>query len=312
MQLQKNRKTTQEANQAVKGRKCSLIFMHKVENRLNVLEDRYKHLSPKLRAGKINAELKATFCVGEREIKNWKRILTVAKSHEENIFPENPLPPSHYLEIAKLPEEKQAVVIEEVANKNLTYQQTALLVDEILGKKPMPIPTGKYRVLVVDPPWNVEKILREVRPNQDELDYRTMSLEEIKALSIQKLAFEEGCHIYLWTTHKHLPDAFEVFGAWGVKYECLLTWVKNVGFTPFSWMYSTEHVLFGRIGTLELLEKGKRLDFQAKVREHSRKPDEFYELVKSVSPEPRLDMFAREKHDGFEAWGNEVERFSMA
>jgi N6-adenosine-specific RNA methylase IME4 len=89
----------------------------------------------------------------------------------------------------------------------------------------------------------------------------------------------------------------------------VLTWVKNVGFTPFSWMYSTEMCLFGRIGNLPLLANGKRLDFNAKVREHSRKPEEFYELVKTVSPGPRLDMFAREAHDGYESWGNETSKF---
>lgn len=173
-----------------------------------------------------------------------------------------------------------------------------------------PLPKGVYRTLVIDPPWNIKKILREVRPNQQLLlDYPVMTNEEIKALPIQTLADPNGCHIYLWVTQKMLPIGFELFDAWNVKYECVLTWVKNVGFTPYSWMYSTEHVLFGRVGSLELQKKGKRLDFNAKVREHSRKPEEFYDLVREVSPEPRLDMFAREEHEGFEAWGNEVNKF---
>jgi N6-adenosine-specific RNA methylase IME4 len=94
--------------------------------------------------------------------------------------------------------------------------------------------------------------------------------------------------------------ALRLVEAWGCHYQCLLTWVKHVGFTPFSWMYSTEHVVFARKGNLELLVKGRRLDFYAKGREHSRKPDEFYELVRAVSPGPRLDMFSRGPHDGFD------------
>ena len=174
----------------------------------------------------------------------------------------------------------------------------------------VPLPEGKYRTIVIDPPWPIEKILREVRPNQLDLDYTTMTIEEIEALPIPELAYEDGCHIYLWTTHKYLPRAFEVLDAWGANYECLLTWVKNVGMTPFSWMYSTEHCLFARIGNLPLLKFGKRLDFQAKVREHSRKPDEFYNLVKEVSLEPRIDMFSREEREGFAQYGNELDRFS--
>ena len=172
------------------------------------------------------------------------------------------------------------------------------------------ISSSKYHAIVIDPPWPMEKILRNERPNQSDFDYATMTIREIKDLPISIMASGDGCHVYLWTTQRFLPFAFEIMEEWGVKYQCLMTWVKNVGFTPFSWMYSTEHCLFGRIGSLPLLKMGMRLDFQAKVREHSRKPDEFYELVKLVSPEPRYDMFSREKRDGFEQHGNETDKFT--
>jgi N6-adenosine-specific RNA methylase IME4/DNA-binding XRE family transcriptional regulator len=175
-----------------------------------------------------------------------------------------------------------------------------------------PFPDQKYRCLIIDPPWPVKKIEREARPNQGlELDYPTMSLEEIGKLPISDLANSEGCHIFLWVTHKFLPDGLKLFEKWGVKYQCVLTWVKPTGMTPFSWMYSTEHVLFGHIGSLELAKKGCRLDFIGKVREHSRKPDEFYNLVRSVSPEPRIDLFSREKREGFAQWGNQSEQFHV-
>jgi N6-adenosine-specific RNA methylase IME4 len=165
-----------------------------------------------------------------------------------------------------------------------------------------------FRTVVIDPPWPMEKIQRDVRPNQVEFDYMTMSIEEIKEFPLQKFMSKDGCHVYMWTTQKFLQNSFDVFNAWGVKYQCLMTWVKNVGFTPFSWMYSTEHVLFGTVGSLPLLRKGLRLDFNAKVREHSRKPDEFYDLVTRVSVEPRVDIFSREKRDGFEQYGYEVDQ----
>lgn len=175
--------------------------------------------------------------------------------------------------------------------------------------KPLPTPEGKYKTIVIDPPWAIEKILREVRPNQFDIDYPTMTIDEIMALPISELADENGCHIYLWTTHKYLPTAFDILEVWGAKYQCLLTWIKNVGMTPFSWMYSTEHCLFAHIGSLDLLKMGKRLDFTGKVREHSRKPDEFYNLIREVSPEPRIDMFSRELRDGFVQWGDEPNKF---
>jgi N6-adenosine-specific RNA methylase IME4 len=177
-----------------------------------------------------------------------------------------------------------------------------------LKEKGVELPTGIYSCLVVDPPWPMQKIEREVRPNQVEFDYPTMTEDELKAFPLLDLAADD-CHLYLWTTQKHVPLALRLAEHWGFKYQCLMTWVKNVGFTPFSWMYSTEHVLFCTRGNLPLLAIGKRLDFSAKVREHSRKPDEFYDLVKEVSPGPRLDVFSREKRDGFEQYGNEVEKY---
>lgn len=173
--------------------------------------------------------------------------------------------------------------------------------------KPPP-PAGTYRTIVIDPPWPIEKIERsEQRPNQTHaLDYPVMQLDEIEELPIADLAASDGCHVYLWVTHRFMPVGLELFESWGVKYECQLTWVKNVGITPFSWMYSTEHILFGRIGSLEVQRKGMRLDFAAPVAGHSVKPDVFYERVCEASPEPRLEMFAREPHGGFVPWGNEV------
>ncbi|MDO8588386.1 MAG: MT-A70 family methyltransferase [Armatimonadota bacterium] len=171
--------------------------------------------------------------------------------------------------------------------------------------------TSKYRCIVVDPPWPIQKIEREVRPMQGQvLDYPTMTIDEIGALPVLAQADPEGCHIYLWVTHKYLPAGLQLLERWGFRYQCLMTWVKNVGFTPFSWMYSTEHVLFGRVGSLDLTRMGLRLDFTGKVREHSRKPEIFFDLVRQASPGPRLEMFARERRDGFDLWGNETERFT--
>jgi N6-adenosine-specific RNA methylase IME4 len=174
---------------------------------------------------------------------------------------------------------------------------------------PITLPAkGKYACLVIDPPWPVQKIEREVRPRQASFDYPTMSADELRALLVPRRA-DTNAQLYCWTTHKFLPLAFQLVESWGFRYECLLTWVKNVGFTPFSWMYSTEHVLFARRGNLPLLRKGLRLDFHAKVREHSRKPDEFYDLVREASPGPRLDWFSREAREGFDQCGNEPGRF---
>lgn len=170
-----------------------------------------------------------------------------------------------------------------------------------------PLPDTEFRCITIDPPWPIEKIVREVRPAQGPaIDYPTLTIEEIDALVGQVLSRQEGCHVYLWTTHRFLPVSFELFKSWGVKYECLMTWVKNVGPTPFSWMYDTEHVLFGRKGRLDLAQNGLRLSFSSPATGHSIKPAVFYERVEAASPGPRLAMFERTERPGFEVWGDEV------
>ncbi len=207
--------------------------------------------------------------------------------------------------------------IEEAARHFTFAEATTAEIKEWLAAQeeppsPITLPEGQFRTIVCDPPWPMVKIEREVRPNQGRaLDYRTMSVEEIAALPVGESAAPGGCHLYLWATHRFLPDALKIMADWGFEYECLLTWVKNVGFTPYSFMYSTEHVLFGHLGKLPLLKFGERLDFAAKVREHSRKPDEFYDLVGRVSPEPRLEMFSRQEREGFTAHGDEVDKFAL-
>lgn len=172
-----------------------------------------------------------------------------------------------------------------------------------------PLPDGTYRTLVIDPPWDMEKIERTERPQQGQyLDYPTMSVDELADLPVADLAADSGAHIFLWTTHKRLPDALDLFDAWGARYECLLTWVKPTGVAPFSWQYNTEHVLFGRFGAgSELDQRGLQLSFEAPVTQHSAKPDVFYDRVRDATARPRLEMFARTDRDGFDVWGDEVD-----
>ncbi len=234
--------------------------------------------------------------------------ITKKESYIAQSVMKNPEVVKEVIERAK--ENKEIPTTREVLEEiQIRIKQAHRIKPESIGEIIQP-KDKKYKTITIDPPWPIKKIERNKRPNQGlYLDYPIMTLDEIEALPIPELADKNGCHIYLWITHKYLFSAPRMLDAWGANYECPLTWIKNVGFTPFSWMYSTEHCLFARIGNLPLVKLGKRLDFQAKVREHSRKPDEFYSLVKEVSPEPRLDMFSREKRERFDQYGCEINKF---
>jgi len=171
----------------------------------------------------------------------------------------------------------------------------------------IPLPEGTFATIVIDPPWPMKKIERELYPEQGTSPgYPTMTLEDIAELPVADKAAED-CHLYLWVTQKYLPDGLRLCSLWGFRYQCLLTWVKPSGFTPFSWMYNTEHVIFGRRGSLDVQQKGIKLAFDAKVTGHSEKPDVFYDIVSRASPGPRLELFARKDREGFTVWGDEVQ-----
>lgn len=215
----------------------------------------------------------------------------------------------HHKEVAALEPDEQAVWLDKATANDWPVRE---LRDELRKPRYLEpgditrIEPGTYSTIVIDPPWPMEKIGRDVRPNQKAMDYPTMELDAIADLPVSELASDEGCHLYLWTTHRFLPNAMELVEQWGFRYQCLMTWVKNVGITPFSWMYDTEHVIFARRGSLDLTQLGLRLSFTAPVTKHSEKPDVFYERVAQASPGPRLEMFARRPREGFEPWGNEV------
>ena len=184
-----------------------------------------------------------------------------------------------------------------------------------------PSQLGKYRCVVVDPPWDQGKTgLRAVRPNQGaSLDYPTMTQEQIRATAPIDEWASKNAFIWLWATNSRsrssrlpiLQQAFDLLDHWGFRYYTMLTWSKGTGPCPFGpYQITTEHCLFGYRGKCQFpkssLGKMKTM-FEAKVTRHSEKPASFYQHIQQYFPGPRLDVFARRSHTGFEGWGSEAQ-----
>lgn len=172
-----------------------------------------------------------------------------------------------------------------------------------------------YGAILADPPWQFTNRTGKMAPEHRRLNrYTTMTLQAIKELPIATVAAAQS-HLYLWVPNALLREGLEVMAAWGFHYKTNIIWHKirkdggpdgrGVG---FYFRNTTEMVLFGVRGRLRTLASGRRQVniIKARKREHSRKPDELYDLVEACSPRPFLELFARGQRVGWEQWGHEA------
>ncbi len=178
----------------------------------------------------------------------------------------------------------------------------------------LPEVTGGFQTILADPPWRFTNRTGKVAPEHRRLDrYSTMSMDAIKALHVSKVA-AKNAHLYLWVPNALLTDGLDVMEAWGFRYVSNIVWAKRrkdggpdgrgVG---FYFRNVTELLLFGVKGSMRTLKPGRSQVnmIETRKREHSRKPDEQYDLIQSCSPGPYLELFARYPRSGWTVWGDE-------
>lgn len=176
-----------------------------------------------------------------------------------------------------------------------------------------------YGTILADPPWQFANRTGKMAPEHKRLSrYSTLTLQEIKEIPVP-LAAAEQSHLYLWVPNALLKEGMEVMEAWGFQYKTNIIWHKvrkdggpdgrGVG---FYFRNTTEIILFGIRGKLRTLAPGRRQVnlIRTQKREHSRKPDELYDIIEACSPGPYLELFARGKRRGWGQWGNEVEDYN--
>jgi N6-adenosine-specific RNA methylase IME4 len=171
----------------------------------------------------------------------------------------------------------------------------------------------RFGTVLADPPWQFQNRTGKIAPEHRRLSrYGTLTLDEIGALPIAEITATVS-HVYLWVPNAMLPQGLAVLAAWGFAYKSNLVWHKirkdggpdgrGVG---FYFRNVTELILFGVKGKrARTLSPGRRqVNYLAtRKREHSRKPDEQYEIIETCSPGPFLELFARGTRKGWSAWG---------
>jgi len=170
------------------------------------------------------------------------------------------------------------------------------------AKHAAPPPVGKYSVIYADPPWSYENSGFD---QSAAAHYPTMTIEELCAMPVADLA-DEPCALYMWATVPLLPDALRVLEAWGFEYKSHRVWIKNRA-PGMGWWMQTYHELL-LIGTRNgNAHPSERLSsiVESPVGKHSRKPDVFRTDIEKCHEGARIELFARETFEGWEAWGNE-------
>jgi N6-adenosine-specific RNA methylase IME4/DNA-binding XRE family transcriptional regulator len=175
----------------------------------------------------------------------------------------------------------------------------------------LPDLVGLFDVVSVDPPWPYEGESKNITSfdsvgRRVANPYPEMSIEQIKSI---ELPLMENAVVLLWTTHKFLPDAFEILKEWNLDYKATLVWNKEkIGMGAWFRM-QCEFCLIGVKGKPYWENTTYRDIIIESRREHSRKPDSFFEMIEKITMGNRLEYFSREKREGWKVFGNDINKF---
>ena len=183
------------------------------------------------------------------------------------------------------------------------------------------LPPHHFRTIVADPPWSFKTWSNKGKAKSPEQHYDTMSLEDIKALPVGDAAAED-CLLLMWAVNPMLPQAFATMDAWGFSYKTIgFCWAKASRNSDPDWApkwhmglgywtrANVEVCLLGVRGKPKRCSKAVRQLIVDPVREHSRKPDEFYNRVMRLAAGPYLELFSRQEREGWTTWGIERQKF---
>lgn len=175
--------------------------------------------------------------------------------------------------------------------------------------------SAKYKVIYADPPWQFKTYSKKGLGKSADKHYPTMSLEDIKALPVSKLA-DKDCALFMWTTIPFLRQSFDVMESWGFEYKTVtFVWIKRnrksdglFWGTGYWTRANSEICMLATRGNPKRESASVHQVIISHVEEHSKKPQEARNRIEKLMGDvPKIELFARQRVDGWNAWGNEVD-----
>ena len=173
----------------------------------------------------------------------------------------------------------------------------------------------KYNIVLADPAWSYRVWSKKGLGRSAEKHYPTMALNDICALPVADIAAKDSA-LFLWAIYPNLQEAFDVIKAWGFTYKTVaFTWIKR-NRKSSGWFVgcgywtraNAEICLFATKGNPKRISKSVRQIIDSPIGRHSAKPAETRErIIELMGDLPRIELFAREKPEGWNVWGNEVD-----
>lgn len=172
----------------------------------------------------------------------------------------------------------------------------------------------KYNIIYADPPWNFKVWSKRGEGRSASQHYPVMDLAQITALPVESIAADD-CVLFLWVTNPLLQEGLSVMKSWGFKYKTVgFHWIKtnrvSDGYfmgTGYWTRANPEICLLGTRGKPSRVDMGVRSLVVEPIRRHSAKPERVrIDIVRLLGNVPRIELFARDKVKGWDAWGNEI------
>jgi len=293
-------------SEKAKTQRAEIAVIQREINRGNISSDTVADKMNERHEVDTRKEASDKFKVSERKVRTVQEIEKTAPEVYEKLG-SGDLQIHEAKIIAQLPEDKRETVLEK---KLETKKDIRAIVREInnaeKNQNVKPIPEGKFSIIYADPPWEYEFSISTSRGTENH--YPAMELEKIKEI---KVPADDNAMLFLWAPAPLIRQGLEVLEAWGFSYHTNVVWLKDkIGMGYYARM-KHELLLIGTKGEgigMPLPENKPESVIFAERAEHSKKPDIFYEIIEKMYPKhSKIELFARNKREGWETWGNEIQ-----